>query len=314
MLGILLRRLRDVVIVLLLVGTALFFVLHLIPGSPARTLLGQFATEQQVEALNEQMGLNEPLITQYFIWLGNVVRGDLGFSFTQNQSVSSVVVSHFGPTLLLAVVSTLLSILVAVPLAVRTVQRPYSPLSRFFVWASSFGLAVPGFWLALVLILVFAVELRWLPVSGYIDPMVDPIGSLRFLVLPMVVILASQVSLLLITLREGIAGEMLQSYIRTARAKGLSEDKVMYRHLLPNALLPAVTVVGSGFGALLGGILIIETIFLIPGMGSVLNAAIQARDYNVILGLTLVSAAIIVVVNLLVDIAYIVLDPKVRVQ
>jgi peptide/nickel transport system permease protein len=314
MAGLLLRRLRDVVIVLFLVGTALFFILHLIPGSPARTLLGEFATPAQVAALNSSMGLDKPLFTQYLLWLGNVVRGNLGFSFTQDQAVSTVVLTHLGPTLLLAIGGTILSVLIAVPLAVRTVQRPYSFLSRLFVGASSLGLAIPGFWLALLLILVFAVKLRWLPVAGYVSPLVSPGQAIIDLILPMIVILANLVSLLVITLREGIAGEMLNSYIRTARAKGLNENKVMYRHLLPNALLPTVTVIGSNFGALLGGIVIVETIFLIPGIGSVLNAAISARDYNVVLGLTLVSAVLIVLVNLLVDIAYVVLDPKVRVQ
>lgn len=314
MAGLILRRARDVVIVLWLVGTALFFILHLIPGSPATALLGEYATKDQIDALTARLGLDRPLIEQYFTWLFNVVRGDLGYSFTQGVGVSEVVARSIGPTILIAVVATVLSVLIAVPLAVQTVRRPYSIVSRALIALSSFGLAVPGFWLALMLVLVFAVLLGWFPVSGYTSPL-ENLGEWAWgLVLPMVVILSHQVALLVITLREGLFGEMLNSYIRTARAKGLREDRVMYRHLLPNALIPAITVVGSNFGGLLGGIVIIETVFLIPGIGWVFYGAIQARDYNVILGLTLVSAAIIVLVNLLVDIAYILLDPRVRVR
>jgi peptide/nickel transport system permease protein len=303
-----------VIIVLWLVGTTLFFILHLIPGSPAVALLGEYATPDQIADLNARLGLDRPLWEQYFTWLGNVVRGDLGYSFTQGLAVTDVIAKSIGPTVLIAVVATVLSVLIAVPLAVLTVQRPYAIVSRALVGLSSFGLAVPGFWLALVLILVFAVVLGWFPVSGYVSPFEDPLTWAWGLVLPVVVILSHQVSLLVMNLREGLAGEMLNSYIRTARSKGLEENRVMYRHLLPNALIPTVTVVGSSFGSLLGGIVIIETVFLIPGMGWVFYTAIQARDYNVILGLTLVSAALIVIINLLVDIVYVLLDPRVRVR
>lgn len=312
MLGVVLRRIRDLVIVLALVGTAMFFILQMIPGSPAQTILGPYATPDQVAALETQMGLDRPVLEQYVTWFGRVLVGDLGYSFSQAGSVTTAVFTHLGPTLLLAVIATVLSIAIAVPLAVRTIARPNSWLSRTLLAGSSLGLAIPGFWLALILVLVFAVQLRILPVSGYISPLEDPLLSLWYLVLPVTVILCNQVALLVMTLRESLAAELLNPYIRTARAKGLVEEKVRYRHLLPNALLPAVTVVGSSFGTLLGGIVILETVFLIPGIGWLLNSAVQTRDYSLVLGVTLVSALIFVLINLAVDIVYGILDPRVR--
>jgi peptide/nickel transport system permease protein len=314
MVGIVLRRLRDIVIVLLLVGTSLFFVLHLIPGSPATNLLGEYATAEQIAALNERLGLDRPLGEQYLTWLANLLRGDLGYSFTQARPVTEVVAASVPPTMVVAVLATVLSTVIAIPLAVHAVRYPRSWVARALIPVASVGLAVPGFWLALILVLVFAVSLRWLPLSGYVSPFEDPLGAIPYLVMPLTVIVFHQVSLVAMTVRESLASETFQPYVRTARATGYREGAVMYRQVLPNALLPAVTVVGSSFSSLLGGVVIIETVFLIPGVGWVLNTAIQARDYNVILGLTLVSALVIVVVNLLVDLAYAFLDPRVRVR
>lgn len=314
MTALILRRVRDLVIVLLLVGSALFFLLQLIPGSPAIAILGEYATVDQIAALEEEMGLNRPLFEQYFTWLGDTVRGDFGYSFTQSAPVMDAILRSLGPTMWVAVLATVLSVAIAIPLAVRSVSRPDSWLTRAMVALSSLGLAIPGFWLALMLVLVFAVQLRLFPVSGWVDPLTNPIGSLWYLALPLAVILSNQVALLVMTLREGLSGEMLNAYIRTARAKGVVERDVRYRHLLPNALLPTVTVIGSNFGGLLGGIVILETIFLIPGLGSALYAAILARDYSLILGITLITAVIIVLVNTIVDIVYGILDPRVRVQ
>lgn len=311
---LILRRLRDLVIVLFLIGTALFFMLRMIPGSPAVAQLGEYATAEQIAQVEQEMGLDRPLFEQYMIWLARTLTGDLGDSFTQNGPVLDAILRTIGPTMVIAIAATVLSILISIPLAVLSVSRPDSWLSKLFIAIASFGLAVPGFWLALMLVLVFAVQIRIFPVSGYVSPLVDPIGALPYLVLPVLVILSAQVSLLVMTLREGMAGEMLNAYIRTARAKGVEERGVLYRHVLPNALLPAVTIIGSNFGTLLGGIVIIETVFRIPGVGSALYIAINARDYSLILGLTLATAVIIVIVNMIVDIVYGVLDPRVRVR
>ena len=307
-----LGRLRDLVIVLFIVGSAMFLILRLIPGSPAIALLGQYATQDQIDALNERMGFDRPLFEQYLTWLGNIFRGDLGDSFTQGTSVVSAIAGHAAPTLVLAITATVLSVAFSIPLAIQTISRPRSVLSRVLMAASSLGLAIPGFWLALILVLALSVGAGLFPVSGYVSPFEDFFSSLWYLTLPIIVILSHQISLLVMTLRESLAGEMLNAYIRTAHSKGVNERGVFYRHLLPNALLPAVTVVGSNFGTLLGGIVILETVFLIPGIGWLLYGAIQARDYNLILGVTMVTAFMFVVVNLIVDIVYGVLDPRVR--
>lgn len=309
-----LRRVRDLVIVLFLVGTAMFFIIHLIPGNPATALLGPYATQDQIEDLTRSMGLDQPLWTQYLAWLGNVVQGDFGTSIGFSEPVLDVVADHVVPTLALAVGSTVISCAIAVPLAVRAAAKPRSLWARLVTPVTSFGLAMPSFWLALVLVLVFGVVLDLLPTSGYVDPGDDLVGSVPYLVLPIVVLVAHQAALFVATLREGISGELLSLYLRTARAKGIKERIVLYRHLLPNALLPAITVVGSSFGSVLGGVVVIETVFAIPGWGQLLFNGIQARDYPLIVGVTLMIAVVYVLVNLLADVLYLVADPRVRVR
>lgn len=314
MIAMLLRRLRDLIIILFIVGSVMFLILHMIPGSPAIAMIGQYATQDQIDALNERMGFNRPVLEQYGIWLSHLVRGDLGWSYSQNMSVMAAIGAHIGPTLVVAIAATVLGVIVSIPLALHTVARPRALTSRALLALASFGLAVPNFWMALVLVLLLAVNLPIFPVAGYVSPLEDLGRSLWYLALPIFVIMSHQVSLLVMTLRESLASELFNPYIRTARAKGLFERDVFYRHLLPNALLPAVTVVGSNFGSLLGGIIIIETVFLIPGIGWALQNAITARDYNMVLGISLVTAVVFVVVNLVVDIVYSRLDPRVRVQ
>jgi peptide/nickel transport system permease protein len=309
-----LRRVRDLVIVLFLVGTAMFFIIHLIPGNPATALLGPYATQDQIEDLTRSMGLDQPLWTQYLAWLGNVVQGDFGTSIGFSEPVLDVVADHVVPTLALAVGSTVISCAIAVPLAVRAAAKPRSLWARLVTPVTAFGLAMPSFWLALVLVLVFGVVLDLLPTSGYVDPGDDLVGSVPYLVLPIVVLVAHQAALFVATLREGISGELLSLYLRSARAKGVKEKGVLYRHVLPNALLPAITVIGSSFGAVLGGVIIIETVFSIPGWGQLLYNGIQSRDYPLIIGVTLMIAVVYVVVNLIADLLYLVADPRVRVQ
>lgn len=309
-----LRRLRDLVIVLVVVGTALFLLLHSIPGSPAASLLGAHATQEQIDQLNSSMGFEQPLLQQYFIWFGNVITGDLGQSFSQGGPVTDAILTHLGPTLVLALATTILGIVISIPLAVFSVSRPTSLVSRFLFGAASVGLSIPGFWLALILILGLAVAVPLFPVSGYISPFDDFGQSMWFLALPVAVSLCHQVALLVMTLRESMSGELLSHYVRTARAKGASEGQVYYKHLLPNSLLPAVTVVGNNFGTLLGGVIILETIFLIPGIGWLLYGGILSRDYNLVLGIALCTAVILVAVNFIVDVTYSLLDPRVRVK
>ncbi|WP_029089562.1 ABC transporter permease [Brevibacterium album] len=308
-----LRRLRDLVLVLLLVGTAAFLLIHMIPGSPAAALLGPYATKEQIDALTASMGLGAPLYVQYLTWLGNLVRGDLGFSSSFSLPVLDVIAAHAMPTVTIAIASTVLSLLISVPLAVYSVAKPRSVISRFVPGLSAVFLAMPTFWFALLLILVFAVTIQIFPTAGYVPPG-EGLGLFALhIALPTVVLASHQVALFVSTLREGVTGELLKSYVRTARAKGLGETAVLVRHVLKNSLLSLITVAANSFGALLGGAVITETIFSIPGWGLTMYNAITARDYALVVGLTMTFALLFVVVNFVADLLYGVVNPKVRV-
>ena len=308
------RRGRDLVITLLLVGTLMFFVVHLLPGNPAVAMLGSYATEDQVRQLTHALGLDQPLLSQYGLWLGHVVKGNLGDSIGFQQPVTTVLAEHLGPTALLAVASTVISLVVSVPLAAYTAARPGSWWTRVLTPLSVFGIAVPNFWLALVLIIVFGVALRVLPIAGYVSPLTDLPSAVSHLILPVVVLVAGQAALFVRTLRESMLGELLALYPRTARAKGASERVVILGQLLPNALIPLLTVVGTSLGTLLGGIVIVENVFVIPGFGALLFQAINSRDYPLVEGITLAIALGYVLINLVVDLLYTAIDPRVRIR
>jgi peptide/nickel transport system permease protein len=312
--GILGRRVRDLVIILFLVGTAMFFMVHLIPGNPAVAMLGSYATASQIHQLTHALGLDQPLWSQYGTWLRHLVQGNLGTSLQYQRPALNVIADHVGPTAILAVITTFISLLVAVPVALLAAAKPRSIWAKGATPASVFGIAIPGFWLALILIIVFGVELRWLPLSGWVSPASDFGGFITHLVLPVAVLVAGQAALFVRTLRESILGELLRLYLRTARAKGAPERAVLVRHVLPNALLPLITVVATSLGMLLGGIVIIENIFVIPGLGELLYQAIEARDYPLVEGITLAVALAYVALNLLADLVYIAVDPRVRVR
>jgi len=297
------RRGRDLVITLLLVGTLMFFVVHLLPGNPAVAMLGSYATEDQVRQLTHALGLDQPLLSQYGLWLGHVVQGNLGDSIGFQQPVTTVLAEHLGPTALLAVASTVISLVVSVPLAAYTAARPGSWWTRVLTPLSVFGIAVPNFWLALVLIIVFGVALRVLPIAGYVSPLTDLPSAVSHLILPVVVLVAGQAALFVRTLRESMLGELLALYPRTARAKGASERVVILGQLLPNALIPLLTVVG-----------IVENVFVIPGFGALLFQSINSRDYPLVEGITLVIALGYVLINLVVDLLYTAIDPRVRIR
>lgn len=314
MAGLLLRRLRDLVVILLIVGTMMFFVIRLIPGDPAIAILGPTARPEDVEALRQSMGLSGSLWEQYLSWLGNVAGGDFGSSITYHAPVARVVAEHVVPTLTLAVISTVISFFVAVLITSWNAVSPRNPLARALNLLSSLGMAIPDFWIALILVLVFAVSLRWFPSSGYVDVFADPVAGVPMLVLPVVCLVIGQSALFMLTLRESVLGELPHTYLRTARVKGLSERQVMIRHVLPNALMPLITQLGSNFAMMVGGIVIIESIFVIPGLGSLLMGAVSTRDFPLVQGVTLFVALMFVVVNLIVDLSYALLDPKVRVS
>ncbi|MDI5981204.1 ABC transporter permease [Amycolatopsis magusensis] len=313
MTALLLRRLRDLLIILVIVGTMMFFVIRLIPGDPAQAILGPTARPSDVDALRESMGLNGTLWEQYLSWAGNVVQGDFGTSITYHAPVLGVVADHILPTLTLAVLSTVLSFFLSVAITSWQAVSPRNPVARALDRFSALGMAMPDFWISLVLVLVFSVTLRWFPSSGYENLFTDPATAVPALVLPLTVLVIGQTALFVLTLRESLLGELPLAYLRTARVKGLSERQVMLKHVLPNALMPLITQLGSNFAMLVGGIVIIESIFVVPGLGHLLMGAVSTRDFPLIQGVTLFVAVLFVLVNLLVDLSYALLDPKVRV-
>lgn len=314
MLGIILRRLVNLVIILFVVGTLLFFLIRAIPGDPAIALLGSTAKPEELEALRQDLGLSGPLYAQYLGWFGRVLQGDFGMSIIYDKPVLEVIADHIAPTLTIAIVSTALSFLIAVLITVWNSASPRNPIARALNQLSQIGLALPDFWLAVLLVYLIALTLRWLPTSGYTDIWVDPVASIRTLILPIAVLVIGQAASYVIVLREGMLGQMSQLYLRTARVKGLSEFGVAMKHALPNALLPILTIVGLNFAGLVGGIVILENIFVIPGLGSMMLGAINSRDFLLLQGGALFVAFLFVLVNLITDLTYALVDPKVRVS
>src|SRR2546422_6572877 len=310
----LVRRLLLLVPVLLGVSIIIFMVLHLAPGDPAEIMLGSQATQADLTRLRADLGLTAPLHVQYVRWLGLVVRGDLGRSIWMKRPVLAEVLGRFQATLVLTGAALLLSTVGGVALGVASATRPNSLLDRLSAVASLFGASMPVFWLGIVLMVVFALWLGWLPASGMFSPYGGggPGDLLAHLVLPAVTLAAASVTIIARLTRSTMLEVLGQDYVRTARAKGATEWAVVARHALKNALIPIVTVVGVQAGYLLGGAVLTETVFAWPGVGTLVVQGILARDVPLVQGCVLVIACTFVLVNLAVDVLYAYLDPRIR--
>ncbi len=307
-----LRRLLATIPVMLLVATGVFLLLKLTPGDPAGVLLGPDATEERREALREDLGLNDPVLQQYVRWLGNAVRGDLGDSIFLNQSVTSSLLERAEPTLMLTFFSTLVALLVGLPLGIIAARRRGSWLDVGTMGVAIVGISMPTFWLGLNLILIFAVKLKWLPVAGY-APLGDGLWeSLKYIIMPAVTLGIAQAALLARMTRSMMLEVLNSDYVRTARAKGVSELRVVLGHAFRNALLPLVTLVGLTLPDLFAGAVLIETIFAWNGMGRLAYDAALSSDYTVVMGTVLMFSVLIIVANLLADVSYTLLDPRIR--
>lgn len=306
------RRVLSLIPVLLIVGIASFTIIHLIPGNPADVILGNNATQAQVKQLSHQLGLDRPLFSQFVSWITSAVRGNLGTSIFYDEPVSHVIANHFLPTAYESVLSTLLSLIIAWPTGLIAAWKRNSFLDRLFMSGSLLGVSIPSFWLGLMMILVFAVSLRWLPVTGYIPPSYGLASFASHMILPVVVLAAGQAAIIARMLRDGVIENLSRPYIRTARAKGASETAVLLSHAMPNSLIPTLTVVGTSFATLLSGVVVVEVIFGIPGLGNLIIQAIENRDYPLVEGIALTFALFYVVINLLVDVSYALVDPRIR--
>jgi len=300
--------------VLLGVSVIIFMVLHLAPGDPAEIMLGSQATQADLERLRAELGLTEPLYVQYVHWLGLVARGDLGRSIWMKRPVLNEVLGRFKATLVLTGAALVLSTAAGLALGIASAIRPNSLLDRLSAVASLFGASMPVFWLGIVLMVIFALWLGWLPASGMFAPYGG--GDLRdllvHLALPAVTLAAASVTIIARLTRSTMLETLGQDYIRTARAKGVVERAVVLRHGLKNALIPIVTVVGVQAGYLLGGAVLTETVFAWPGVGTLMVQGILARDFPLVQGCVLVVALSFVVINLVVDLLYAWLDPRIR--
>lgn len=308
------RRLLHLVPVLLGVSIVVFLVLQLAPGDPAEIMLGPEATQAELNRLRADLGLTEPLPVQYARWLGLVARGDLGRSFWTRRPVLPEVLDRFQATLVLTGTGLLLSTILGIALGIASATRPNSLLDRVSAMASLFGASMPVFWLGIVLMVVFALWLGWLPASGMYAPYGrgDLEDLLAHLVLPALTIAAASTTIVARLTRSTMLDVLGQDYVRTARAKGLGEVRVVARHGLQNALIPVVTMVGVQVGYLLGGAVLTETVFAWPGVGTLMLQAILQRDFPLVQGCVLVVALTFVLVNLVVDLLYAWLDPRIR--
>lgn len=308
----LLRRLVQMLIVMVLVATAVFIMFRILPGNPAALIVGSDATPEQLAAMEEQLGLNEPFLEQYISWAWGVLRGDFGVAFSSGGvPVATLLPGPLFRTLELATVSMVLALVIAVPLGVLAAVRAGSWLDQFVRAFAVTGFSLPAFVFALLLLNVFALRLGWFPVGGYVAPGTDVAGHLRALTLPAVTVGFTMAGILVRFVYSSMLDVLRADYVRTARSKGVSEPVVTARHALRNAGIPVVTVAGLQFGLLVGGMVIVEVVFSWPGLGQLMVQAIATRSYSVVQAAVLVSAAVFVVVNTLVDILYTVLDPRV---
>lgn len=301
----LIRRLLLIVPILLGVSVIVFGIMHLTPGDPAVMMLGEVAPEAELEALRERLGLNEPFHVQYGLWLGRMLQLDLGRSIRSGRSVSREISSRFPATIELAVLATLLAVAVGVPLGVISANRPNSFVDHTATVVAFGGLAMPVFWQGLMMILIFSVALGWFPSSGRL-------GGWMYYILPTITLGTSAIAAITRMTRSTMMETISQDYIRTARSKGVVERKITYQHALRNALIPVVTVVGLQFGTLLSGAVITETIFSWPGIGRLAVDAIRAKDFPVVQGVVMVFAITYALVNLMVDVLYVYLDPRLK--
>ncbi|MDJ0924140.1 MAG: ABC transporter permease [Acidimicrobiia bacterium] len=312
--GFLVRRILQMLLALLGVSIVVFALMHLVPGDPVRVALGTRFDQDLYDALRERVGLDKPLIQQYFSWLGSAITGDLGVSFRNGQPVTTLIMERLPATITLALAALFIALVVALPAGIISAVRSGTGLDYTVSAASQVGISMPDFWAGVMYILLFSLTLGWLPSSGF-APFGDGIVEwARHLILPALTIGLISGSIITRFVRSAVLEALNQDYVLTARAKGLSEWQVVRRHVLPNAWIPIVTVVGLQLGFLLGGVVVTEVIFAWPGLGRLALTAVKDRDFTVLQGAVLYIAFMFLAINLIVDIIYARLDPRVRVS
>ena len=307
-----LRRLFGVIPVLILVALISFLLIHIVPGDPALIMLGNDASPARLEALRGQLGLDRSLPAQFAIWLGQVLHGNLGESFFLGRPVAQALLERLPATLQLAVLSFVFSLIIGIPAGLLAAVRQNTWRDQLIMTAAVGGVSIPNFWLGLAMILLFSVQLGWFPSGGYVPLWEDFWQGLRILILPSISLGLMQAALIARMARSSMLEVLRQDYVRTARAKGQRPSLVILKHALKNAMIPIVTTVGTAFGVLLGGAVVVEIVFTYPGLGRLVVLAVQRRDYPLVQGALLLTAVIYVLVNLAVDLLYGVFDPRIR--
>lgn len=308
------KRLIAVICTLFILSVFIFGIIHLTPGDPARIMLGADASQEEVDNLTESLGLNKPLIEQYGDWVVNALHGDLGTSYSRNGSVLSEIQKSMGPTVTLAIWAQILTILIAIPLGTFAAKKKGKVADSAVIAFSLLGISIPSFLLSMLLAIVFGVRLQILPVAGYKSiGEAGLIEHLRYIILPVISLTMMQAAMLTRMTRASMIDMINNDYIKTAKAKGLSERVILYKHVLKNALIPIITTIGQTFATLLSGAAVVETVFNIPGIGQLIVNSVSKRDYPMIQGIVLVISLIYIVINLIIDILYGIVDPRIRI-
>jgi peptide/nickel transport system permease protein len=326
------KRLLQIIPVILGVSLIAFALIHLAPGDPARTMLGQHASQQEINEIQVKYGLDKPLYVQYFVWLGDILKGDMGRSIISHEQVSIEITTRFPNTIELAISAMFFAIIIGVVAGIISATKQYSIADYSVMGIALFGISMPVFWLGIMLMMIFGAFLGWLPIGGRIDLLlpfnritgfmvIDSIitgngaaliSVLRHLILPAIALGTIPMAIIARTTRSSMLEILRQDFIRTERAKGLSERKVIYKHAIRNAMVPVVTVIGLNFGLLLSGAILTETVFSWPGVGRLVVDAVYARDYPLVIGCILVFALVFVIVNLITDVLYTYIDPRIH--
>ncbi|SFG25344.1 peptide/nickel transport system permease protein [Halobacillus alkaliphilus] len=310
MIGLIAKRFLQLLLLLVGISFLVFMSMHLAPGDPATIIGGPTATESDLSAIREELGLNKPVLIQYFEYVGGVLQGDLGYSFQNNQGVAEAIATRFPQTLNLAIGSMIVAVIIGVPAGIISAIKQNSWFDFSSTTIALAGISIPNFWLGAMLILVFSVQLQWLPVGGLSAPFWT-IEGIKQLILPAITLGTASAAMIARMSRSAMLEVIRADYIRTARAKGVHNNTVIWIHALRNAMIPVITVIGLNFGFLLGGTIITEQVFAINGVGRLMIDAIAARDFPVVQGTVLLVATLFVVVNLVVDIVYAFVDPRI---
>jgi len=306
------KRVLAVIPILIFVGILTFSLVHLAPGDAANIMAGDYAGPDDVKLIRAELGLDKPVTTQFVEWVGRTIRGDLGRSIYSGKSVMELVKARLGPTISLTIAGGLLAIAIGIPLGVYAAWKAGSRWDRGIQIFAALGISIPGFWLGFIMILAFAVYLRWFPVIGYVSPAESITGWIRSITLPVILLAINGSSIIVRMTRASILEVLREDYIRTARAKGLANKAVLFRHALRAGAIPIITVVGALAAGLLTGVVVTETVFTIPGLGRLIAETVKTRDFPVVQSMLMLLASLYVFINLCIDLAYVFFDPRVR--